>query len=151
MVEEVRFPKLGGNPDFIRALFRREIRAGNEDPVLGLVNARRILGVDAHAQRGTPDEVLDEMEPAVRAGEDPRARALEALRRRYLLIGQEIEFHLRHAIGPDNARDPDLFLRPQAEMRARCNHRCHGQQCTGADFDPTPKTETVDPAVRTCA
>ena len=51
VIEEVCLPKFGGDPDFVRSVFGAQNSAWNEDPVLRLIDAGGVLGVDPHPQR----------------------------------------------------------------------------------------------------
>ena len=147
MVEEVRLPQLGGDAQIVAAVASRQLVAANAYPVFGLRDTRRVLRIDAKAERRAPQEVGHERDVAAVVGEHPRARPLQPLLRDEAIVDADAELGLRHAVGPDDPRHVDGRTRAEAEVHGATPHHLLLPDQTGLDLDLAADAERVDALV----
>ena len=143
-IEEVRFPQLRRDAQIVGAVARRELIAADLDPVLGHQHVSRRLRVDAEPERRPPDEIGDERHLAAVPGEEPRARSLEALRRRHRLVRLRVELRLQRAVRPGDAHDFGAVRLAKAEVDERRGDDLLLEMQPGAKLDLAADAERVD-------
>ena len=147
VVDEVALPQLGRDPQVVLPVARRQLIAADQHPVLGLRHAGRVLRVDSHAERRSPEEIGDEAHRLAVVGEEPRARPLEPLLGDEDISRGQLEVGLHHAVRPDDARDVDARLRSESEVNRPPGHHLFLDQESGARLHLAPDPERVDPLI----
>ena len=116
-VKEVGFLQLGGDAQRVDAIFSLELVATDLDPVLGLEDAGRILGIDFQAKWATPDTVGHKDHFLAIPGEEEWTASTEAL------VGNDgagfevgASFRLRGPRWPNDARDVEGGICAEADM-----------------------------------
>ena len=102
------------------------------------------------AERGRPwGTVLHETHLLAVPREEPRAGAFEPLHGADFPIGLQREFRLSYAVRPDDSRDIDLGMVPNAEVQKRGRERLPLRQQSRTDFDFAADAEGVDALIST--
>ena len=122
----------------------RELIPANPHPVFGHLHVGGRLGVDAQAERRSPDEVGDEAHLAAVPREQPRARSFEPLAGAQDRVRRQLELGLQEAVRPGDARH--FSHRRFAEAKVddgRRNHLLLGVKAR-AHLDLAADAERVD-------
>ena len=141
VVEIVRFPEFGRDPNVVRTFPRSKLIAANLDPILGLTDSGCLLRIDPKAKRRSPDEIRDKPHRSPIEGKEERARAFQSLFRGEHLIRLGVELNLKRSVGPDDTRNIGLAAVAQAEMKYWAAHDLLLNEQTRPYFDLAAQAE----------